>query len=57
MQEDGNLVLYDQARGAHWSSGTHGKHGATLKVQGDGNLCIYHHGNAVWSTGTNGKNR
>jgi hypothetical protein len=41
MQFDGNLVLYDHAHQALWSSGTQGNNGALLAVQDDGNLVVY----------------
>lgn len=41
MQVDGNLVLYDAANHALWSSGTQGNNGALLAVQDDGNLVVY----------------
>jgi len=54
MQDDGNLVLYDAVGVALWASLTHGKPGAWLINQGDGNLVLYHNGVAVWHSGTHG---
>jgi hypothetical protein len=40
MQTDGNLVSYNAAGKALWATGTHGKPGAVLGVQDDGNVVI-----------------
>jgi len=56
MQDDGNLVLYDQFKTPHWSSNTHGNQGAEFKLQDDGNGCIYSQGRCIWATQTYGKN-
>jgi GH25 family lysozyme M1 (1,4-beta-N-acetylmuramidase) len=54
MQTDGNAVLYSEGI-ALWSSGTNGKGGDVLEMQGDGNLVIYATtGCALWASGTNG---
>jgi pimeloyl-ACP methyl ester carboxylesterase len=56
MQVDGNLVVYDDAGGAPWASGTDGNAGAYLKVQTDGNVVVYRSdGFPLWSTGTSGR--
>jgi hypothetical protein len=57
FQSDGNLVLYNASTGAPlWSSGTDGKGGALLAMQGDGNLVLYSaQGSPVWYTGTSGQ--
>lgn len=66
MQADGNLVIYKmsderwspiQDRNPAWSTNTHGKNGAFLAVQNDGNVVIYNSDNsrALWATGTNGR--
>ncbi|KAK4185373.1 bulb-type lectin domain-containing protein [Podospora australis] len=54
MQEDGNLVIYDQAGKATWHTDTAdsspGAH-HILCVQNDGNLVLYK-GEPIWSTNT-----
>ncbi|MEW5743743.1 MAG: peptidoglycan DD-metalloendopeptidase family protein [Myxococcota bacterium] len=53
MQGDGNLVLYQQGRGALWSSRTNGSGAKAAILQGDGNLVLYaDNWRAVWSTNT-----
>ncbi|MFI5528766.1 PQQ-binding-like beta-propeller repeat protein [Kitasatospora sp. NPDC051853] len=54
MQPDGNLVLYSKATGnSRWHSGTWGNEGATVTMQGDGNLVVRAvDGRALWSTGS-----
>jgi hypothetical protein len=56
MQSDGNLVLYDNARGRKvlWSSGTQGQAVNNCIMQSDGNLVIYGFPNPVWDSGTQG---
>jgi len=58
MQDDGNLVLYNQYYQALWSSQTSG-HGVApffFFVQGDGNLVIYDSNDTpTWWTGTTGQ--
>ncbi|XP_019053950.1 PREDICTED: mannose-specific lectin-like [Nelumbo nucifera] len=52
MQNDCNLVLYDNDS-AVWASGTYRKGVACyLKMQSDGNLVIYGYSGAVWATNT-----
>ncbi|GAA5157885.1 hypothetical protein GCM10023321_36790 [Pseudonocardia eucalypti] len=52
QQTDGNLVFYDSARRALWSSQTTGK-GARTVMQGDGNLVVVNAANQpVWHAGT-----
>lgn len=54
-QGDGNLVIYNSAGGAVWSSRT--DYGLPLRVdmQGDGNFVKYYADNvAAWATGTSG---
>lgn len=41
MQNDGNLVLYDENRQPRWDSGTWNSPGAFMVFQEDGNLVIY----------------
>jgi len=56
MQGDGNLVLYQQGRGALWASRTNGTGAKAAIMQGDGNLVLYaDNWRAVWSTGTAGR--
>ncbi|KAI0519194.1 hypothetical protein KFK09_006636 [Dendrobium nobile] len=53
MQQDCNLVLYDNG-GAVWSSGTNGQASdCILTMQTDGNLVIYSNGDAIWASNTN----
>jgi hypothetical protein len=55
MQEDGNLVIYDQNKRAIWESGTHGNDAAYLKLQNDGNVVIYSQDDRpLWDTCTRG---
>jgi hypothetical protein len=52
MQTDGNLVLYNAAKEALWSSQTSGE-GNYLVMQGEGNLVVYNPSKvAQWATGT-----
>jgi tyrosinase len=41
MEGLGNLVIYDNAGGKIWESGTHGNPGAVLEVMDDGHVRIY----------------
>ena len=41
MQEDGNFVVYDEAKKPRFSTGTAGHPGAFLRLQNDGNLVVY----------------
>jgi hypothetical protein len=53
MQTDGNLVLYDGAGKALWSSGTDHHPGAWATMQTDGNFVVYPpSGHALWASGT-----
>ena len=54
MQSDGNLVEYDSAGRAVWSSGTAGNGYSQLIMQGDGNLVVYSAARATWATATAG---
>ena len=53
-QDDGNLVLYDNASDhAVWSSGTDGSETARFVLHRDGNLALYdRHAHVVWSANT-----
>lgn len=53
MQDDGNLVIYDQNGKALWASNTAGNPGAYDVMQSDGNYVIYVD-TPIWSTGTDG---
>nr|CAB94237.1 gastrodianin-MNF protein [Gastrodia elata] len=56
IQNDCNLVLYDNNR-AVWASGTNGKaSNCFLKMQNDGNLVIYSGSRAIWASNTNRQN-
>jgi len=49
---DGNVVLTDQGRQV-WQTGTSGRGGVRVVMQGDGNLVLYDtNSNTVWSTRT-----
>lgn len=56
MQNDGNSVLYESWRGSDvpvWASATDGNPGASVVMQGDGNLVVYRgDGVALWDSGT-----
>jgi hypothetical protein len=53
MQNDGNLVLYNNAGQPVWFTGTSGNPGAKLSLQLDGNMVIYSAGNTpLWQSGT-----
>lgn len=56
MQGDGNLVLYDRAGKAYWSSKTSGHYDVdVVEMQRDGNLVIHTTGGkALWTTNTFG---
>jgi hypothetical protein len=52
MQNDCNLVLYDNGQ-AVWASGTAGRaSGCFLSMQYDGNLVIYSGSRAIWASNT-----
>ncbi|MFJ4618189.1 hypothetical protein [Streptomyces sp. NPDC088812] len=54
MQNDGDLVIYDEDDRARWSSGTSGS-GNRAYFQGDGNLVVSDgNGTPLWHTGTQG---
>lgn len=53
MQNDGNLVLYDNQLHSLWNSGTEGHPGALLTVQDDGNTVVYLGSTPLWWTRTN----
>ncbi|CAL9210002.1 unnamed protein product [Musa hybrid cultivar] len=53
MQNDCNLVLYDNNR-AIWASGTNGRgSNCVCRMQSDGNLVVYTGSTAVWASNTN----
>ncbi|MEU3911054.1 hypothetical protein [Streptomyces sp. NPDC029721] len=54
MQEDGNLVIYNNTATPIWSSNTWNHSGSTFTFQTDGNLVVYAAGGgpALWSSGT-----
>lgn len=52
MQDDGNFVLYNQARFPSWSTGTQKNPNARLVLQDDRNLVIYDANSALWSAHT-----
>jgi len=55
-QDDGELVLYDNARGRRlWAAGTVGTRVGECVLQRDGNLVIYESlGRPIWASGTSG---
>jgi outer membrane protein assembly factor BamB len=58
VQDDGNLVLYDQDGQAVWAAGTDGREVASATMQDDGNLVLYSANNeAVWASDTYGNER
>jgi len=53
MQDDGNLVIYDDLQQPLWDSGTAGNDRAVLAVQADGNVVIYSSDKRpLWHTAT-----
>ncbi|KAL2155258.1 hypothetical protein VTH82DRAFT_3934 [Thermothelomyces myriococcoides] len=54
MQEDGNLVLYDNNHNSLWSTDTYktGNSSTILVVQNDGNVVLYN-GTPIWDSKTN----
>lgn len=56
MQEDGNLVVYDESDKPRWASHTDGNPGAYATFQLDGNLVVYDEDNEpLFASGTDGK--
>ena len=49
MQQDGNLVIYDQRPFGIWSSKTAGHEGAYLLLTADGNAEVIDQGDVLWS--------
>lgn len=59
QQSDGNLVLYSEYNGHHWTwqANTENKGAARVTMQGDGNLVVYSdRGTPLWTSGTDGHN-
>jgi hypothetical protein len=54
LQNDGNLVVYDNQNRALWASGTNGQAVSQCIMQTDGNLVMYGYYNAIWASGTAG---
>jgi hypothetical protein len=56
MQQDGNLVVYDNARSPLWNSGTFGHPGAYMKLSDSGDLTVRTPDGSsfYWHTGTGG---
>jgi hypothetical protein len=53
MQNDGNLVVYNEARGPVFATNTQNNNGAFLRCQDDGNLVVYSaQGVALFDTST-----
>ncbi|MER5194170.1 protein kinase domain-containing protein [Streptomyces sp. NPDC002755] len=54
MQQDGNLVIYDQDGKARWAAVTSGE-GNSARFQADGNLVVYNSGGQpLWASRTSG---
>jgi hypothetical protein len=55
LQQDGNLVLYEQETQPVWATGTDGQEIARATMQQDGNLVLYTaSGQAAWASETDG---
>lgn len=54
LQDDGNLVLYENGGRALWATGTNGRAVRFAVMQGDGNFVIYGYPNAIWASNTVG---
>jgi hypothetical protein len=54
MQEDGNLVLYNNYKKVIWSSKTQGNPGASLVLQRDGDVVVALNKKQLWHTDTRG---
>jgi GH25 family lysozyme M1 (1,4-beta-N-acetylmuramidase) len=53
MQEDGNLVLYEEGK-ALWATGTNQERGYEVIMQDDGNFVLHDiHDSVIWATHTN----
>lgn len=52
MQNDGNLVLYDNSTPVWWSGTPGGVVSAHLVMQNDGNLVLYRSNGTTWATNT-----
>jgi len=50
FQSDGNLVLFNNAGAAIWSSGTAGKGATALSIDVSGRMAIYRGSTALWAT-------
>jgi hypothetical protein len=51
LQDDGNLVLYEDDDEPIWATGTVGQGADSLVMQSDGNLVLYSKAGAVWASG------
>ncbi len=54
MQGDGNLVLYNQASQPLWHTNSHGRPGAYLIFQTDGNVVLYQGSTPLFHTNSHG---
>jgi hypothetical protein len=52
LQDDGNLVLYNQSGQPLWATGTNGKEVSQAIMQLDGNFVLYGPTGALWASGT-----
>ncbi len=50
MQNDGNLVLYNNQQLVIWSSNTAGNPGAYLVIDNNGKMYLYYNNASIWST-------
>lgn len=50
MQNDGNLVLYNNQQLIIWSSQTQGNPGAYLVLENNGKMYLYYNNASIWST-------
>ena len=53
VQDDGNMVLYEDSVGVRWASNSHGDASSQLYMQGDGNLVLYSNNKVLWASNTN----
>ncbi len=54
FQQDGNLVLYNNAGSVMWATQTNGAPATELRMQPDGNLVMYGNGQTLWASNTAG---
>ena len=54
FQEDGNLVLYNNAGAVMWATQTNRAPATELRMQPDGSLVMYGNGQTLWASNTAG---